>query len=363
MSATRLAGGMLATPQKAMERHDLTPPGVGRVTTAAGVAGRVAQGAPIELAVAAWYRRRRFEAVQFPAARLRVMAGAAGDRRPSVAVIIPTKECAATIVGVLRDAVEPVQALGLVDEVIVVDADSADGTAALAANAGADVVAQDEIRPDLGRALGKGDAMWRALQVTTSDIVCFLDGDTADPAPAHLQGLLGPLLSDPTVELVKGTFDRPLRNGELSLPNEGGRVTELMARPLINLHEPLLAGFSQPLAGEFAARRELFEAVSFPVGYGVEIAVLIDALRLVGLDGLAECHLGSRQNRHQPLRALGEMAYAVLAAVERRRPAGPVQALAAGRYLKPWEQATVAAIPVAERPPIGAERAARRSVS
>ena len=136
-----------------------------------------------------------------------------------------------------------------------------------------------------------------------------------------------------------------------------------MARPLINLHEPLLAGFSQPLAGEFSARRELLEAIAFPVGYGVEIAVLIDALRARGLDALAECDLGTRQNRHQPLRALGEMAYAVLAAVERRRPepgagGGSAAPPAAGSYLRPWQDGAVASVPVAERPPI---RASARS--
>ena len=301
-------------------------------------------------AVSRWSERRRFCATGFAPARLRALAGGLAPR--SVAVIVPTKDCASTIAGVLRHTVGPVRAQGLVNEVVVVDASSQDGTAELAAGAGVRVLQQDEIRPELGPALGKGDAMWRALQVTTSDIVCFLDGDTGDPAPAHLAGLIGPLLCDQSVHLVKGAFDRPMRTGEVSLPNEGGRVTELMARPLINLHEPLLAGFAQPLAGEFAARRELFEAISFPVGYGVEIAVLIDALRLVGLDGLAETHLGSRQNRHQPLRALGEMAYAVLAAVERRLSGRSAQPLVAGEYLKPWEGGAVAAIPVAERPPI-----------
>ena len=150
--------------------------------------------------------------------------------------------------------------------------------------------------------------------------------------------------------LVKGAFDRPLRAGEISLPNEGGRVTELMARPLLNLHEPLLAGFSQPLAGEFSGRRKLLEAMSFPVGYGIEIAVLIDGLRVAGLDALAECHLGTRQNRHQPLRALGEMAYAVLAAVERRLPGRFAQP--PGHYLRPWQDGVVASVPVTERPPI-----------
>ena len=317
-----------------------------RVATSPRADGRVARGLSVDLAVSGWFERRRYHAGEFGPERLRAVA-----RRPSVAVIIPAKQCAATIRGVVEQTVAPLVDGGLVDEVVVVDAGSADGTAAQAALAGARVVQQDEICPELGPALGKGDAMWRALQVTSSEIVCFLDGDTADPAPDHLQGLLGPLLCDPAVHLVKGSFDRPMRAGAVSLPNEGGRVTELMARPLINLHEPLLAGFSQPLAGEFAGRRDLLEAIPFPVGYGVEIAVLIDALRLVGLEALAECHLGSRQNRHQPLRALGEMAYAVLAAVETRRDGGVPQMMA-GHYVKPWDDGAAASVPVLERPPI-----------
>ena len=321
-----------------------------RVRTSARADGRAGRGLALDLAVSAWYERRRYRAGDFPLARLRAAKG-----EVTVAVIVPTKECATTIAGVVRDAVGPLSEQGLVDELVVVDAGSRDGTAALAAAAGARVLQQDEIRPDLGPALGKGDAMWRALQATSADLVCFLDGDTGDPAPTHLQGLLGPLLCDPTVQMVKGAFDRPLRAGEVSLPHEGGRVTELMARPLLNLHEPRLAGFAQPLAGEFAARRELFEAIPFPVGYGVEIGVLIDALRLAGLEALAECHLGTRQNRHQPLRALGEMAYAVLAAVEARLEGRALDP--EGHYLKPWADGAVVSIPVAERPPIRARSA------
>jgi glucosyl-3-phosphoglycerate synthase len=188
------------------------------------------------------------------------------------------------------------------------------------------------------------------LQVTGGELVCFMDGDTLDPDPAHLLGLLGPLLSDPLIALVKGTFERPFATGETHLPHEGGRVTELMARPLLNLHVPLLAGFSQPLAGEFAARRDLLEAMSFPTGYGVETATLLDALAMRGLDALAECHLGSRQNRHQSLRALGEMAYAVLAAMERRLPGA--RSPISGRYVKPWDGGRAALVPVVERPPV-----------
>jgi glucosyl-3-phosphoglycerate synthase len=251
---------------------------------------------------------------------------------------------------VLARTVGPAALAGLLDEIVVVDADSSDGTAELAEAAGARVVQENEVLAETGPALGKGDAMWRSLAVTEAEIVCFLDGDTADPDPCHLQGLIGPLLLDADVTLVKGAFERPFVRGGVELPNEGGRVTELMARPLLNLHEPRLAGFLQPLAGEFAGRRELLEAIPFPAGYGVEIAVLIDAVRRCGLDALAECHLGVRHNRHQPLRALGEMAYAVLAAVEHR--VGHGRAVLGGHYLRPWDDGTVVQVTVQERPPL-----------
>ncbi len=315
------------------------------VRTSARDAGRAVRGLAVDLAVSKWSEDRRYRAADFPPARLRELKG-----RHTVTVIIPTKECAETIGRVLRETVGPLRAAGVVDEVVVIDADSADRTAAVAGGCGAKVLQQDEVLPDAGPARGKGDAMWRAVSVTESDIVCFLDGDTGDPHPHHLQGLIGPLLAHPELQLVKGAFERPLRAGEAALANEGGRVTELMARPLLNLHVPQLAGFAQPLAGEFAARRELLCAIPFPVGYGVEIAVLIDALRRHGLDALAESELGTRQNRHQSLRALGEMAYAVLAAVERRLDGRPSPL--GGHYLRPWEDGTVALVEIEERPPV-----------
>jgi glycosyltransferase involved in cell wall biosynthesis len=330
-----------------LQRHGIAilRPSDVRVKTSARVRGRVARGLSVDLAVSSWAEQRRFRAGDFPPELLHARKG-----QTTVAVVIPTKECAPTIDAVLGDTVAPLAEVGLVDELIVIDAGSVDGTAEVAAAAGARVIQQDEILPEHGRALGKGDAMWRAVAATSSDVVCFLDGDTGNPHPAHLQGLLGPLLSDRSIQLVKGAFDRPLRAGDLELPNEGGRVTELMARPLLNVHEPRLAGFAQPLAGEFAARRELLESIAFPVGYGIEIAVLIDALRLHGLEALAECHVGARHNRHQPLRALGEMAYAVLAAVENRlQGRGSV---VGGHYVRPWDDGAVVSIPVHERPPL-----------
>jgi hypothetical protein len=316
-----------------------------RVRTSARPNGRAARGLAVDLAVSSWAAERRYVASAFPCERLRAEKGTT-----SVAVVIPTKECADTLAGVLAGTVSPLLEAGVVDEILVVDAQSADGTAEIGRRAGARVIDQDEVLDEYGPALGKGDAMWRALHVCGADIVCFLDGDTGNPDPRHLQGLIGPLLTDPSLQLVKGAFDRPLLVGGVAFPNEGGRVTELMARPLLNLHEPRLAGFGQPLAGEFAGRRQLFESIRFPVGYGVEIAVLIDALHRHGLDALAECHLGERQNRHQPLRALGEMAYAVLAAVERR--IGAERSPTGGHYLRPWEECAIAEVAVTERPPL-----------
>lgn len=317
------------------------------VQTSARANGCAERDLSVDLAVSSWYEHRRYSASSFDPARLREH-----KRDTTVTVIIPAQECGETVAGVIEQTVAPLARLGLVDETVVVDAASQDGTAEAAAGAGARVVQQDEIDTELGPALGKGDAMWRALQVTGGDVVCFLDADTADPGVEHLLGLLGPMLSDPGLVLVKGAFERPLDTGSTRLPHEGGRVTELMARPLINLHEPLLAAFAQPLAGEFAARRRLLESIPFPVGYGIEIAILVDALRAHGLDALAECHLGSRQNRHQPLRKLGEMAYAVLVAMESRLPERGVDASVAGRYVKPWLDGETVAVPVAERPPL-----------
>ena len=315
------------------------------VRTSARTEGRARRGLGVDLAVSVWAERRRYRAEQFTLQLLRAQKGST-----SVSVVIPTKECVQTIGGVLKETVRPIAEAGLIDELVVVDGCSADGTAAVARAAGARVLQQDELLTEYGPALGKGDAMWRAVHATAGEIVCFVDGDTSNPNPHHLLGLLGPLIMEPSLQLVKGAFERPLRMGGVELAHEGGRVTELMARPLLNVHEPLLAGFSQPLAGEFAARRPLLEAISFPVGYGVEIAILIDCLRACGLDALAECQLGMRRNRHQALRTLGEMSYAVLSAVERRiadrsSPLG-------GHYLRPWDEFSVSQIPIAERPPL-----------
>jgi glucosyl-3-phosphoglycerate synthase len=213
--------------------------------------------------------------------------------------------------------VEPLVRLreqGAVDQVVVVDA-SRDGTGDIAARLGADVYAQSALMRSFGSVLGKGDAMWRSLSVLTGDVVCFVDADTEAFGAHFACGLVGPLVVDPEVEFVKGFYRRPFRLGDEVAPEGGGRVTELTARPLLQLFHPRLAKIRQPLAGEIAARRGLLERLPFATGYAVEIAMLIDAYELAGIEAIAEVDLDERQNRHQPLSELGPMATAVMRAV------------------------------------------------
>jgi glucosyl-3-phosphoglycerate synthase len=160
--------------------------------------------------------------------------------------------------------------------------------------------------------------MWRALPVLTGEIVCFLDADTEQFGGHFVRGLIGPLLADPGLAFVKGFYRRPFRVGETTLPDGGGRVTELTAKPLLTLFYPDLAAVRQPLAGEVAARRELLERLPFVTGYGVDVALLLDAYAHEGLEAIAQVDLDVRQNAHQSLRDLGPMALAVLEAVASR---------------------------------------------
>ena len=255
---------------------------------------------------------RSFHHSDFPADRLRA------QRTDTISVCVPAREEAATIAGV----VEPLLALrsrGVIDQVVVVDASSADGPAAIAAAAGAEVYDEGSLQPEFGPVVGKGDAMWRSLAVLTGDLVCFVDGDTEEFHERFACGVLGPLVCEPGVQFVKGFFRRPFRGagGDVA-PTGGGRVTELTARPLLQAFYPELAQVRQPLAGEMAGRRELLERIAFCTGYAVETGLLLDVYAEVGIDGLAQVDLCVRQNRHQSIEDLAPMSAAVLAAVTTR---------------------------------------------
>jgi glucosyl-3-phosphoglycerate synthase len=235
----------------------------------------------------------------------------------SVSICLPARDCAATV-GEIVAALVPLVAAGVIDEIVVIDASSADGTAAIAERAGATVYQEAELLPQFGPVLGKGDAMWRALSVLRGELVCFLDADSEGFEPHFATGLLGPLIADPEIAFVKAYYRRPFEQHGISLPEGGGRVNHLMARPALALFYPELAQVRQPLAGEVAARRSLLERLPFATGYGVEIAMLIDVWREVGLEGIAQVDLGVHHNHHQPLQALSPMASTVLATVARR---------------------------------------------
>jgi glucosyl-3-phosphoglycerate synthase len=282
-----------------------------RVRTSARTDGRAPRGLAQDLTRADWRARRAYHASEFPLERL------LDAKQQSVALVLPALEVAQTI-GPIAETAARLKDAGLLDEVLVIDAASQDDTVAVARRTGLPVAQESELLPEYGPAQGKGDAMWRGLAATDSEIVAFADTDTEDFHEGFLLGLIGPLLCNPDIQLVKGAFRRPFRSGNTILAEGGGRVTELMARPLLNLHAPELTVFEQPLAGETAARRQLLEEIPFSAGYGVEIAMLIDCWRTCGLEGLAQVQLGERQNRHQPLRDLSAMAYAVLVAAQTR---------------------------------------------
>src|SRR5829696_6660082 len=281
-----------------------------------GLRGR---GSSMRDDVRRWFDRRTTHASDWQASKLVDV-----KRDIRVSVVLPALNEEATV-GAIVAAIRRrlVERHGLVDELVVMDSGSTDGTYDAAVDAGAKVVRREEVLTDFEPLPGKGEVLWRSLAATTGDVLVFVDSDLRDFTTSFVTGLLGPLLTDPQVQLVKATYDRHLTHGETVVPAGGGRVTELVARPVLNLHWPQLAGFVQPLSGEYAARRSLLEQLPFPTGYGVEIGILVDALRLVGLDGLAQVDLSRRKHRNQEIGKLGRMASEILqVAYERLRREG-----------------------------------------
>lgn len=265
-----------------------------------------------------WLADRSWSAADRPLDQLLDRKRAAGT---TVSVVLPALDEEATvgaIVEVIRRELMEGLPVPLVDELIVIDSGSSDATAEVAAKAGAHVVHRDDILPRIPALPGKGEVLWRSLLAATGDIVCFVDADLRDFSATFVSGIVGPLLTEPDVQFVKAMYDRPLGDA----PGQGGRVTELVARPLLNLHWPQLAGFVQPLGGEYAVRRSLLERLPFPVGYGVELGLLVDALHTVGLDALAQVDVGVRLHRHQDGQALGRMAAAIYRTAQLRLSRG-----------------------------------------
>ncbi|UGT38660.1 glucosyl-3-phosphoglycerate synthase [Nocardia yamanashiensis] len=255
-----------------------------------------------------WVRRNTFDAPDWTVEEL---IEAKGDR--TVSVVLPAlneEDTVATVVGSIRPLLGT-----LVDELVVLDSGSTDATAERAQAAGARVVSREQAVPELEPVPGKGECLWRSLAVTSGDLVAFVDSDLIDPDPLFVPKLLGPLLTVDGMHLVKAYYRRPLRQGENIDHHGGGRVTELVARPLLSALRPELSNVLQPLGGEYAGTRELLASVPFAPGYGVEIGLLLDTYDLLGLNAIGQVNLGVRQHRNRPLSDLGVMSRQILGTV------------------------------------------------
>lgn len=268
---------------------------------------------------------------------------------------IPAKDEQGTI-GSIVGAIyhDLVDNLGLVDEILVMDDSSDDATRLAARASGATVVPVASVLPERGRNHGKGNALWRGLHVAAGDLIVYIDADISGFTSDYVTGLLGPLLTDPAIAFSKACYDRPFAGN----PTGGGRVTELVARPLISQFFPQLAGIVQPLSGEYAGRRSVLEQIPFATGWGVEIAMLIDLDALVGVEAIAQVDLGVRHHKHQEIHALGRQAYAIQTTVLRRAGIDP-SSEASVPFVRATVDRTTEVVPVnvGEHPPLASLRA------
>jgi glucosyl-3-phosphoglycerate synthase len=266
-----------------------------------------------------WFDERSYRHDQF--ADLPALLERKHETGAAVSLVLPTREVAATLGPILDEVAALNERAALIDQVIVVDAASSDGTADVARSHGAEVYDESELMPDFGPVLGKGDAMWRSLSVARGGFVMFVDADTANFGRHFIYGLLGPLLSESKLRFVKGAFHRPFTAPDGTVVDDAGRVTELTAKPLFGIFYRELTGFGQPLAGEVAIARDLVRSIRFSTGYAVEAGMMIDVLRRSGLSAMAQVDLGTRHNRSRRLLDLGAMSYAVARAVLARAAA------------------------------------------
>jgi glucosyl-3-phosphoglycerate synthase len=260
-----------------------------------------------------WFAENTFHTSEFK--NLRSLVELKERNGLTISVGLPTlneEKTIGLVIRRIRDAL--MDRIPLVDELLVIDSASTDRTVEIARELGVPVRQHDEILPELGSYPGKGEALWKSLYELTGDIVVWVDTDIRNIQPRFVYGLLGPLLREPRIQYVKGFYHRPLKTGGQWQPDEGGRVTELTARPLINLFFPELSGVIQPLAGEYAGRRELLESVPFFTGYAVEFGLLVDVMDRVGLSGIGQVDLERRIHRNQSLTDLSRMSFTILRA-------------------------------------------------
>jgi nucleotide-binding universal stress UspA family protein len=274
-------------------------------------------GRSIPARVERWFAESNFHHSEF--ADLERMIALKEKQGLRISAILPTLNESATIGPIVRAARrELIEKFPLLDELLVIDSDSEDDTREIAADEGARVVVHSDVLPRYGSYRGKGEALWKSLYETSGDLVVWSDTDITDWHPRFIYGTLGPMLAEQRIGYVKGYYQRPIVEGGQLKEGGGGRVTELVARPLINLFFPELSGYIQPLAGEYAGRREHLEQIPFFTGYAVEIGHLIDLLDRLGLNGFGQTDLELRIHRNQELEGLSKMSFVILQAVMKR---------------------------------------------
>jgi len=264
-----------------------------------------------------WFAENTFHADEFN--HLRDLVQSKQQQGLSISLALPALNEEETVGKVIRTMkTELMQKVLLLDEIVLIDSNSTDRTREIASKAGIPVYIHQHLLEHMGARQGKGDALWKSLFVTRGDIIVWIDTDIVNIHPRFVYGIIGPLLQNPQIQFVKGFYRRPLRVGSKMQAGGGGRVTELTARPLLNLFYPELSGVVQPLSGEYGGRRAALEQATFFSGYGVETGLLIDIYERYGLSAIAQVDLLERIHHNQHLEALSKMSFAIIQTVMRR---------------------------------------------
>jgi len=271
----------------------------------------------ISVLVDKWFAENTFHANEF--ADLKYLLSLKQKQNVTISLALPAlneEETVGRVIRTIRNVL--MKRVPLLDEIVLIDSNSTDRTRQIAEKIGVPVHIHQNILPQYGARKGKGEALWKSLYCTSGDIIIWIDTDIVNIHPRFIYGLIGPLLLRPEIDFVKGFYRRPLKVGNKMQAGSGGRVTELTARPLLNLFYPELSGIVQPLSGEYGGRRKALEQFPFFSGYGVEIGLLIDMLEKIGLSSIAQVDLQERIHHNQPLDALGKMSFAIIQAVIRK---------------------------------------------
>ncbi|MCC6260757.1 MAG: glucosyl-3-phosphoglycerate synthase [Anaerolineales bacterium] len=268
----------------------------------------------ISVLVDKWFAENTFHADEF--ADLKYLLSLKEKQGVTISLALPALNEEETVGKVIRTVKNALMTrVPLLDEIVLIDSNSTDKTRKIAEKLGVPVHIHQKTLAKHGARKGKGEALWKSLYCTKGDIIIWIDTDIVNIHPRFIYGLIGPLLLQPKVDFVKGFYRRPLKVGDKMQAGSGGRVTELTARPLLNLFYPELSGMIQPLSGEYGGRRSALERLPFFSGYGVEIGLLIDMLDQFGLQSIAQVDLQERVHHNQPLEALGKMSFAIIQAV------------------------------------------------